>query len=166
MSIDNKIWYDFVHAKMGDEYLILYLCRQRDYRKYFKIGTILCSASGIFGWAIWQPISWLACGVIAIVQVFTSIESFLIHSEDQLDSLSKLRMLYFNRANMLEELWYDLVKGNITDEAASKAFFELRKSAQEIEELDNKLNVKTISKLKVKARFKTETYLNTYHLSN
>ena len=166
MSIDNKIWYDFVHAKKGDEYLVLYLCRQRDIRKYFKIGTIVFSASGALGWTIWQPISWLSCAIIAVVQLFTSIESFLIHTEDQLDSLSKLRLLYYDRANRLEELWHNLVKGNITDEQASKTFFELRKSAQDIEELDNKLNIKDVKKLNAKAQYSTQSYLNTYHLSN
>ncbi len=166
MSIDNKIWYDLVHAKKGDEYLVLYLCRQRDIRKYFKIGTIVFSAGGAMGWTIWNPIAGLACAVIALTQLFGSIESFLIHTEDQLDTLSKLRLLYYDRANRLEELWHDLAKGNITDEKASKIFFGLRKSAQEIEELDNKLNIKKVKKLDAEAQYKTKVYLDTYHLSN
>ncbi|MFX1708271.1 hypothetical protein PV783_30180 [Chitinophaga sp. CC14] len=163
MSIDNKIWYEFVHTKMGDEYLSLYLCRQRDVRKWFKIGTIVFSAGGVFGWAIWQPIAWFACAAIAVVQVFTSVESFLIHTEDQLDSLSKLRLLYYSRANNLEELWHQLVKEEVTEDAAGRTFFDLRRSAYEIEELDNQLNIKTIKRLKLKAQARTEKYIKTYH---
>lgn len=163
MSIDNKIWYEFIHTKMGDEYLVLYLSRQRDVRKWFKICTIALSASGIFGWTIWQPISWLACAAIAVVQLFTSIETFLIHTEDQLSKLSKLRLLYYDRANRLEELWHQLVKCSISDNDAGKEFFSLRKSAQEIEELDNELNIKTIKSLKEEAQKRTNKYIETYH---
>lgn len=163
MSIDNKIWYEFVHSKMGDEYLSLYLCRQRDVRKWFKIGTIVFSAGGVFGWAIWQPIAWFACAGIAVVQVFTSVESFLIHTEDQLDELSKLRLLYYSRTNNLEELWHQLAKGEVTDDDAGKTFFELRRSAQAIEELDNKHNIKTIKRLRLEAQSRTTKYIKTYH---
>ncbi|TWF44684.1 hypothetical protein FHW36_101605 [Chitinophaga polysaccharea] len=166
MSIDNKIWLDLVHAKKGDEYLVLYLCRQRDIRKYFKIVTIVFSAGGAMGWAIWKPIAGFACAVIALVQLLGSIESFLIHNEDQLESLSKLRLLYYDRANRLEELWHDLVKNKVTDEEASTVFFELRKSAKEIEDLDNKLNIKKVKKLDAEAQYKTKVYLDTYHFSN
>lgn len=163
MSTFNKIWYEFVHAKMGDEYLSLYLCRQKNIRKWFKIITIIFSASGIFGWSIWKPIAWVACGGIAVVQVFTSIESYLIHTETQLEELSKLRLLYYTRSNKLEELYSQLIKDEITEIKADSLFFEFRRSAQEIEELDNKLNIKSIKKLERKAQLRTDNYLKTYY---
>lgn len=164
MTIQTKIWYDLVHTKFGDEYLVLYLSRQRTIRKWFKILTILFSASGIFSAFQSAKIpTIISCIAIGVVQVATSIENFIIHSEDDLDSLSKLRLLYFDRTNKLEELWNSLQTSKITSEEATTEFFNLRKSAKEIEELDNKLNVRNFKKLKVFADNNTRTYLNTYY---
>lgn len=51
----------------------------------------------------------------------------------------------------------------MTDDEATTEFFNLRKSAKEIEELDNKLNVRTFKKLKSIANDNTNIYLNTYY---
>ena len=164
MTIDTKIWYDLVHTKYGDEYLVLYLGRQRTYRKWFKVLTILFSASGIFSAFQSAKIpTIISCSIIGIVQLITSIENFIIHSEDDLDRLSKLRLLYYDRTNKLEELWNSLTTEKITNEQATTEFFELRKSAKEIEELDNKLNVRHFKKLKLIANNNSNKYLNTYY---
>ncbi len=164
MTIQTKIWYDLVHTKFGDEYLVLYLGRQRTIRKWFKILTILFSASGIFSAFQSAKIpTIISCIAIGLVQVTTSIENFIIHSEDDLDSLSKLRLLYYDRTNKLEELWNSLQISKISNEEATTEFFNLRKSAKEIEELDNKLNVRNFKKLKSVADINTRTYLNTYY---
>lgn len=164
MTIENKIWYDFVHSKYGDEYLVLYIGRQRTYRKWFKILTILFSASGVFSAfqsaKIPTIISFI---VIGLVQLATSIENFIIHSEDDLDSLGKLRLLYYDKSNKLEKLWHSLFTKKITEDEASQEFFNLRMASKEIEELDNKLNVRTFKKLKAIAHSNTENYLNTYY---
>jgi hypothetical protein len=164
MTIDIKIWYDFVHTKYGDEYLVLYIGRQRTYRKWFKILTIIFSASGVFSAfqsaKIPTIISFIAIG---LVQVATSVENFIIHSEDDLDSLGRLRLLYYEQSNKLEELWHSLYTDKISIEDATTEFFKLRTSAKAIEELDNKLNVRPFSKLKKTANSNTNKYLNTYY---
>ncbi|WP_298145950.1 hypothetical protein [Flavobacterium sp.] len=164
MTIENKIWYDLVHTKYGDEYLIQYIKRQKLYRKWFKVLTILFSASGIFSAFQSAKIpTIISCVFIGLVQLATSIENFIIHSEDDLDKLGSLRMLYYTRLNNLEELWNNYYNNKITDNEATEKFFELRKSASEIEELDNKLNIRTYSKMKEKANTLTNQYFNTYY---
>lgn len=164
MNIDKKIWYDFVNTKYGDEYLVLYLSRQRTIRKWFKILTIIFSASGIWSSLESAKIpTIISCLFIALVQLATSIENFIIHSEDDLDQLGKLRLLYFDRCNKLEELWHSLADQKITEENATCEFFNLRKSAKEIEELDNKLNVRHFKKLKLTAEYNTNKFINTYY---
>lgn len=164
MTIDTKIWYDLVHTKYGDEYLVLYLGRQRTFRKWFKILTIIFSASGVFSAFQSAKIpTIISCTIIGIVQLITSIENFVIHSEDDLDNLSKLRLHYYDRTNKLEELWNSCKNQKLSDEEATNIFFNLRKSAKEIEELDNKLNVRSIKKLKQIANINTNNYLNTYY---
>ena len=164
MNIETKIWYDLVHTKHGDEYLILYLARQRSYRKWFKIITIVFSASGIFStFQSAQIPTIISFIVIGIIQLMTSIENFIIHSEDDLDNISKLRMLYYDKLNDLEKLWHLLKTKKILIEDATEQFFELRKSFKEAEELDNKINVRTYKKLKNKSNIITNNYLKTYY---
>lgn len=164
MNIDTKIWYDLVHTKYGDEYLILYLARQRSNRKWFKIITIVFSASGIFTtFQSAQIPTIISFVVIGIIQLMSSIENFIIHSEDDLDNISKLRILYYEKLIELEKLWNSIKTNEISDEDATKQFFELRKSSKDIEELDNKINIRTFTKLKTKSNINTRNYLNTYY---
>ena len=83
MEINDIIWYDLVNAKYGDEYLIVYIQKQRNIRKWFKILTILFSASGIF--SAFQSLkipTIISCIFIGIVQLATLIEGWIIHSEN------------------------------------------------------------------------------------
>jgi hypothetical protein len=164
MSISTKIWYDLVNSKYGDEYLMLYLSRQRKIRKWFKILTVLFSASGIFSAFQSAKIpTIISCIAIGVVQIATSIENFVIHSEEDLDRLSKLRLMYFARTNKLEELWNSLAAQKISEQDATTQFFELRQSSKETEEFDNKLNIRSVKKLKFVADANTREYLNTYY---
>lgn len=164
MNIETKIWYDLVHTKYGDEYLILYLGRQRMIRKWFKIFSILFSASGIFSAFQSAKIpTIISCVFIGLVQLATSIENFIIHSESDLDELSKLRLLYFERSNKLEQLYYLLRTNKVSIEVATTKFFKLRNSSNQIEELDNKLNIRHYKSLKNKADISVTKYINTYY---
>jgi hypothetical protein len=162
--INNKIWYDLVHSKFGDEYLILYLDKQKSIRKIFKIATILFSATGIFSaFNSFKIPTIIACIAIGVVQCSTSIENFIIHSEKDLEELGKLRLLYYERTNKLEELWSDLQSSKLSKEQATTAFFALRQSSKEIEDLDNNINVRSFKKLRKKANILTNNYLTTYY---
>lgn len=164
MSIKDKIWYDLVDTKFGDEYLIHYISRQRSIRKLFKVTTIVLSAGGIFSaFQSFKIPTIIFCSVTGVIQTLTTVENFLIHSEDDLDSLCSLRMKYYDRLHKLEILWHNIDNGKITEAEASDEFFELRKSSSEIETLDNKLDIKQFKKLKTKANTQTNDYLNTYY---
>src|SRR5258708_38969210 len=163
MIIRSSIWYELVNVKYGDEYLVLYLGRQRQIRKWFKGVTILCSAGGIFSASISAKIpTIISCGIIGLVQAAASIENFIIHSEKDLEELSKLRLLYYERTIKLERLWHEFECGKVDEDQASDNFFALKKSSVEIEKLDNKMNVRGYRKLKNKAEIVTKKYINTF----
>ena len=101
--------------------------------------------------------------VIGIIQLMTSIENFIIHSEDDLDNISKLRMMYYDKLNDLEKLWHLFKTKKLSIVDTTEQFFDLRKSSKEIEELDNKINVRTYKKLKNRSNIITNNYLKTYY---
>ena len=160
--IKNKIWYEFLNFKFGDDYLILYINRQRKIRNYFKIATIILSCSGI--WSAYKELKYpsiIAFVIITIVQIFTSIESYLIHSEKDIDDLCELRNRYYSHWNELENLWHK--SPNYNENELTDKFYELREQSKKIEELDNKLGIKKIKNLVNKADKSTRTYIKIYN---
>ena len=164
-TIRDRIWYDLIDAKFGDDYLTLYLVRQRNIRRWFKIFTIIFSAGGIFSaFASAKIPTIISLIAIGTVQVLQSIENFIIHSENDLDELRKLRMLYYARSIKLEKLWDSFNRDKIDEDEATNQFFALRELAGEIEELDSRLYIRSYNGLNKKANIKTTDYLNRYFL--
>ena len=164
MEINDIIWYDLVNAKYGDEYLIVYIQKQRNIRKWFKILTILFSASGIF--SAFQSLkipTIISCIFIGIVQLATLIEGWIIHSEKEIDELCALRLLYYNRTNRLEKLFHSVFNEEISSSEGASKFFKLRNQSKQIEELDNKVNVRKYKKSMKKADITTNQYFKTYN---
>ena len=164
MEINTTIWYDLVNSKYGDEYLVLYIQKQRNIRKWFKILTIIFSASGIF--SAFQSLkipTIISCVFIGIVQIATMIEGWIIHSEKEIDDLCNLRMYYYERTNQLEKLYHNYSIEKISENDAATHFFDLRNSAKQIEELDNKVNVRRYKKLIKKSDIRTNQYFKTYY---
>jgi len=165
-DIESKIWYDLVHAKNGDEYLCLYLVQQENIRKGFKITTITLSVTGIVcGYKSVVVPMIVSFAIICLMQIATSIESFIIRSDDGMTRLRELRLLYYGRIIDIEKLFDAVRNGRISDEDAASQFFALRESAKKIEDLENKVNVKTHRRLRSKARTSALNYLNTYYPS-
>lgn len=162
MDIKEKIWHEFIDKKYGDEYLCRYITRQTEIRKWFKISTILFSASGIWtavkSFTIPTVISLTA---IALVQLGTLIENFIIHSEKQIEELGKLRLLYYDQWNKFEELF--LTQQSYDEKQLLDKFFHLRDLGKTMEDLDNKLNIKQKKSLKVQAEMATRNYLKTHY---
>lgn len=162
MSMRDDIYADFYIAKYGDEYLCLYIAFQKKIRKWYKIITIIFSGSGIGSAFAGQNIlSAIIFVLIGIVQVLSSLEVYIIHSEKQIESLHKLRMMYFDRCNDLERLFKSYEK--IGKDEAEERFFELRKEFRKIEELDLEVNVKSIKKIRADAQKTLDIYINTYY---
>jgi hypothetical protein len=106
MDIQEKIWHEFIDKRYGDEYLCRYISLQIEIKRWFKIGTILLSAGGIWTALKNLPLpTVISLTAIAIVQLATLIENQIIHSERQIEDLGKLRLLYYEQWNRLEKLF-------------------------------------------------------------
>lgn len=162
MDIKESVWHDFVHYKFGDEYLILFLARQRAYRTWFKIITLFLSASGI--WSAFQKLqsfTIIFCAAIGIVQIASLMEGFIIRSEKDIEEISRLRIFYYSHWNELEKLCHRF--DTLSDEDCKIKFFTLREEGKEIEQLDDKINIKKRKLLMNKADIATRKYLKEYH---
>ena len=159
MTVRTKIWNDLLDSKKGDIYLVSYISNQRKWRKWFKIITILFSASGIFtafkNLEIPTAISFIVIGTIQLMQ---SIENFLISSDKDLDEIKKLRLLYYERTIELEKLWIDFEENHIDELKAKGRLFKIMDGSKKIEDLDSSINIKSIRKLNKKAENEVNIY--------
>lgn len=159
----EKVWYEMIRVKYGEVYLSLYLDFQKDLKRYIKIATLVFSGSGVFGWVFWEPLAWIACIIIAIIQLISLIENQIVRSETELEEISVLRSMYLKYLTKLEKLWYDCENSIEKEKKIKKLFFTLKDTDfVSIEKLDDKLNIKHWTKLKNKADTRTREYFNNF----
>jgi hypothetical protein len=159
----DKIWYEMTHIKYGDTYLAYYLFRQKTIKKWFKILTLVFSASGVLGWKFWDGFPVIACILISVLQLFNLVENQIIISEKESEKISNLRNKYVSYFNSLEKLWIDFDADRLNEQEATEQFYQLRQVGLEIEALDNELHIRKIKKLCQKADLETRDYIIQYH---
>jgi hypothetical protein len=159
LTLRTKIWNDLLDTKKGDVFLVSYISNQRKWKKWFKIITIVFSASGIFtafkNLEIPTVISFV---IIGIIQILQSIENFLILSEKDLDEIKKLRLSYYDKTIELEKLWIDFEDNHINEDQAKKRLFKIMESSKKIEDLDSSIDIKRMKRLDKKAETETNIY--------
>ncbi|WP_299222580.1 hypothetical protein [uncultured Aquimarina sp.] len=119
----KKVWYEMIQIKYGEVYLSLYLDLQKDLKRYIKIATLIFSGSGVFGWVFWEPLAWIACIVIAIIQLIGLIENHIVRSDNELEGISVLRSMFLKYLTKLEELWYDCENDTKKENRVKDVFF-------------------------------------------
>jgi|ERR1035437_6754239 hypothetical protein len=159
----EKIWYEFIHYKSGDYYLVLYIDKIKLTRKIANISTLLLSTTGILSWKIWVYLPAVTSSIIALIQAFRLIENELIPSDKEIEKLYKLREMYYEHSILLENLFIDFRSEEISERDAKQNFFALREKTKEIKSFNNRTNVQISKRLQDKADKKTTEYINQYH---
>jgi len=159
----DKIWYEMIHTKLGDNYLTVYINRQRTIRKYYIVFMLIFSTSGVLGWSLWNAIPVIACALIALMQLVRLIENQFILSDSDLDKVADLRSKYISYFNKIEKLWIDFNNNEFSEQLATEKFFLLRQIGEEIEATDNKLHITNIKSIYNIADSETRNYFNQYH---
>lgn len=163
----NKVWYELVDTKHGEIYLSKYIARQRSLKKVFQIMTLIVSLSGILGWKYFEDYVWIVFILIGIIQLLLLIENKLIRSDEEIEEISELRMMYTRYFNKIEKLWVRFQYDTVSEEKLIDKFFNFRESDWEsIEKLDCKLNIKQYNKLIKQTEIETVNYLNKYHIND
>ncbi len=128
----NRIWAELTQAKHNIEFATLYSDQQRFVLRVFNIGVLAFSSAGIMGWKVWQHMPLVACVVIAIISLLRLLQPHLIMNEKQLKNLDDIHRFYADYFNQIEELWFDFESDRLTEEQATKHFFEFKKRETDI----------------------------------
>ncbi len=152
----NRIWTELTQAKHNEEFASLYAERQRKALRYFNIGVLLFSGSGIMGWPFWETLPLIACAIIAIISLLRLIQPHIIMDEKNISNLDKIHVFYVSYYNQLEALWFDYEKSN--DDELSSKFFEIKNKENEVNQTINE----TIRNKPIKLVSKAKEYSDQY----
>jgi len=159
MSIRDRIWYDLVETRVGEEYLTLYLNRIKARRKWYKVALVVFSTSGALGWSISENYPSIVCAVIAITQLTEKVQNHFIMSDDDFSKLGQYRVRYVEKYNSLEKLWYELDLEKINETEALERFYTIRTDSCELEAIDNSLDLPEAKELAIKAEEIANNYI-------
>lgn len=160
----NQLWYKMLDIKYGEIYLSKYIQRQHFLKKIFQIMILIVSASGILGWKYFEDYAWLAFLLICVMQIFLLIKNQLIFSEKEMEYLTQLKMGYTKYNIKLEKLWAEYFRHKKEEDDVLDLFYKFQeKDWQNIEDLDNKINIKKIKKLDRLTKNEIQVYLKKYH---
>lgn len=156
----NRIWTEMTQAKHNEEFSSLYADKQRKLLRYFNIGVLVFSGSGIMGWKIWEKLPLIACAIIAIISLLRLIQPHIIMNEKCISNLDKIHVFYTHYYNQLEALWYDYENSNNNDDSIYSKFFDIKNSENEINLTVNETIRSKPKKLVRKAKEHSDLYFD------
>lgn len=162
ISVDNRVWNELCDAKKYDYYLSEYLRDLRTRRKNINFGIIIISiiAIALENWV--NNASFFTLLGLTVFQIIKDIFPLISVDEKLIDKLPEYRMLYVQKFELLNRLYFDIEQDKISDEEATQEYFKIREMNIRIEEMDNSLHLPEKNKLFKTAVNKSLTYMKNY----
>lgn len=138
----NRVWDELTQTKHSAVYTALFIERSKKLLRYFNIGILVFSTSGIAGWKLWEDYPIYACLAVSIASLVKLLVPHLIIDEKQLLQWNKINDFYCQYFNKLEKLWQDLQYERIESKELTEAFYSLKDTENEINQRLNELDIK------------------------
>ena len=158
----NRLWTELTQAKHNEEFASLYAERQRRAIRYFNIGVLVFSGSGIMGWPFWEALPLISCIIIAIISLLRLIQPHIIMDEKNISNLDKIHVFYVHYYNQIEALWFDYEKSKNV-KAITSRFFEIKNTENEINQTINEtIRSKPKSIIKRAKKYSDQYFYNVF----
>lgn len=156
----DRIWTELTQAKHSKEFSALYADKQRTILRYFNIGVLIFSTSGVMGWKLWNELPLISCIIIAGVSLLRLIQPHIIMSEKMISNIDSIHKFYIEYYNNLEQLWYEFESDIINETEASKKFFKLKSLEAKMNQTINDTIRSKPKKLVKQAKIYSDQYFN------
>ncbi len=164
--IADRIWNDLYDAKKNDFYLSGYLGYLRTKRQRINSLKIIVAFVGIILNKWLDNSSLITLSILTLFELLKEVIPELSINEKLMDKLPEYRMLYVNKFEELDKLYYEIDSENITEEEAKTQYYKIREINLRIEDLDNSIHLPEKLKVFNKAELKTKVYMtNCYHIN-
>ena len=121
----EKIWYYMIDSKFQALYLDYAVTKFQTYDRGINIFLAITSSGSIAAWAIWQEFQMIWAIIIAASNVVTIIKPYFPYSK-YIKELNERALKMQNLHLDYERLWYKFEKDQITEDAATEHFFDLK----------------------------------------
>lgn len=165
MTIYEKVWYEMADTKKREFYSVAYLGRQRSIRKFYKILTLACSASGILGWSFFRNPNYgiVTSAIVSAISLLQLIEGHLFHTEEDLITINQLINNYASHFLKCEQIYLQLHASEIEDTEAAKAFYVLCEAYTKTMDSDTKkINITIHEKMREESEYQSQLLLQRY----
>lgn len=161
-KLETKVWNELYDAKKNETYLCRYLGFLRAKRKKINIGIIICALVGLILERWVNNASFVTLSLFVLLQLFKEIIPILSVDEKLLDKLPEYRMLYVQKFELLNKLYFDMECKNIDVKAAQNEYFRIREMNLRIEDLDNSIHLPEKKDLFAIAETDTAIYMSNF----
>lgn len=157
----DLVWNDIFDSKKGEYYLAYYLQSLRTKKKQIRWIVIAISILFIVSDKWFGNAAYIGLTLLSLFELFKEVIPGIAIDENLIDRLPEYRMLYVQKCQKLQLLYYKLDENIINLEDAELEYFEINNTiGLRIQELDNALHIPIKKQLFKTADEKTKIHLN------
>ncbi len=162
MSTQNSYWIEMDQAIFGKYYILQELRKAEKYHQVLKMFMAFTSSSSIAAWTIWKDLSQLWGAIIALSQVLNAVEKYLPWQK-RVSSLTSMYHEYQTLIITLEENWFKVSNGSLTEEEILKLRLKFQQKRSNIEKKCLKETLKKDKKFVDEATKEKDAYLKNHY---
>jgi hypothetical protein len=163
--IRQQIWTNLVNAKFKAIYLGYLLNRDKKISLSINIFLAIISLSSISAWTIWKIFPDLFTSLIAASNILMVIKP-LLSFEKRIKELNEKTIKLEDIQFAYEKLWYQFETKSITENDASKIFFEIYENQKNSLRASTEIIIGKNKRITLKSNSETDNYLKNHYKIN
>jgi len=162
--VQEQYWKELYQLKTHIGFIELQLERAEGIDRTLKIILAIASSSSIGAWVIWNHLSWIWAGIIALSQVVSAINPYLPY-KNRIKAYSSLLHELEELMIQAEFKWHAIAEGKLTATEINEARFGIRAAKQRFLKKNIDTTIPTNGKLHDKAEELATVYLENFYLA-
>ena len=160
--VQEQYWKELYQLKTHIGFIELQLERAESIDRALKIILAIASSSSIGAWVIWNHLSWIWAGIIAVSQVVSAISPYLPY-KNRIKAYSSLLHELEELMIQAEFKWHAIAEGKMTAKEVNEARFDIRATKQRSLKKYINTTIPTDGKLHDKAEASATAYLENFY---
>lgn len=172
MDVQQRYWQEFLDFKRDSFYMGFYHANTERIDRFINMFTALTSSTAVAGWVLWREtvtiwgitvsFAFVWMTIIMLSQVINAVKEYLPYKK-RLHSLSTLSNDFNSLVLVMENDWYKVSRGLLTEEEINDLHMEMkRKKHEAMAKSFPDASLPTKRRLLARADTDTQLYVETY----
>lgn len=166
----DRIFQELSQAKFNTVYTSLYSdYKRKKVKQYNKVIIIISAIGGVLGSIIpdqyGKGTAIIFCFLITVISILKEIMPKYFN-ENEIHNIDKILSFYTKYHEKIEQLWYEFENNRISDSKATKQFYNIKETEENINELVNSIMVEKPQFLVEQATKITTDFINRVYIKN